>query len=135
MLDFLCATTSSLHTLAIQPLLLSTCLYHILLEYTTTSKSWSPSFDRNESELISSFPLSLHSQQIIAWSLCHNQLRIATVIAHASAACSHYTSGTLIEYCPPLVKSGRLWLVRRGSSWRNLPLTDSSSPQVTHRIK
>ena len=44
--DLFCATMFSLRTWAIQPLLRSTCPYHlILLERSTTSISWSPSFD------------------------------------------------------------------------------------------
>ena len=46
--DLFCATMFSLRTWAIQPLLRSTCPYHlILLERSTTSISWSPSFRKN----------------------------------------------------------------------------------------
>ena len=54
--DLFCATTFSLRTSAIQPVLRSTCPNHlILLVWSTTSKSWMPSFVRREFELTSSF--------------------------------------------------------------------------------
>ena len=68
--DLFCATTFSLRTSAIQPVLRSTCPNHlILLVRSTTSKSWMPSFVRRESELTSSFALTLQIQRIMARSL------------------------------------------------------------------
>ena len=50
--DLFCATTFSLRTSEIQPVLRSTCPNHlILLVRSTTSKSWIPSFVRRDSEL------------------------------------------------------------------------------------
>ena len=80
------------------------CAYRlILLERSTTSISWSPSFERRESELTSSFALTLYIQQIIARSLRRRGLSVATVMAHVSAACS-ITFLTQVEYTRPLVK-------------------------------
>ena len=60
--DLFCATTFSLRTSEIQPVLRSTCPKHlILLVWSTTSKSWMPSFVRRESELTSSFAFTLRS--------------------------------------------------------------------------
>ena len=65
--DLFCATTFSLRTSAIQPVLRSTCPNHlVLLLRSTTSKSWMPSFVRRESELTLSFALTLQIQQIMA---------------------------------------------------------------------
>ena len=64
-----CATTFSLRTLAIQPVLRCTCPNHlILLVWSTMSRSWMPSFERRESELTSSLALTLQIQRIIARS-------------------------------------------------------------------
>ena len=126
-----CATTFSLRTLAVQPVLRSTCPNHlILLVRSTTSKSWMPSFERRESELTSSFALTLQIQRIIARSLCCRRFSEATVMAQVSAACS-ITLLTHDEYTRPLVRSGRLQLVRRGSSWRNLPQAHCSQLTTT----
>ena len=65
--DLFCATTFSLSTSEIQPVLRSTCPNHlILLVWSTTSKSWMPSFVRRESELTSSFAFALQIQWIMA---------------------------------------------------------------------
>ena len=90
-----------------------------LLERSTTSISWSQSFETRTSELTSSFALTLQIQRIIARSLRRRRLSVATVIAHVSATCS-FTLLTQVEYTRPLVKSGRLRLVRKGSSCRKL---------------
>ena len=64
--DLFCATTFSLRTSAIQPVLRSTCPNHlILLVRSTSSKSWMPSFVRRESELTSSFALTLQIQRTL----------------------------------------------------------------------
>ena len=79
---FFCATTFSLHTSAIQPVLCSTCPNHlILLVRSTTSKSWMPSFVRRESELTSSFALTLQIQQIMARSLRQRRFSVSTFMA------------------------------------------------------
>ena len=65
--DLFCATTFSLRTSAIQPVLHSTCPNHlIILVWSTTSKSWMPSFVRRESELTSSFALTLQAAHILS---------------------------------------------------------------------
>ena len=96
------------------------CALHvqtILLVQSTTSKSWMPSFVRRESELTSSFALTLQIQRIMARSLRWRQFSVSTFMAQVFAACS-ITLLTHDEYTLPLVR----WrLVRRGSSWRNLP--------------
>ena len=70
--DLFCATTFSLRTSAVQPVLRSTCPNHlILLARSTTSKSWMPSFVRRESELSTSeeFYQGLHCLPFSAvWS-------------------------------------------------------------------
>ena len=76
----------SLRTSAIQPVLRSTCL--ILLVRSTTSKSWMPSFVRRESELTSSFALTLQIQRIMARSLRWRRFSVSTFMAQVSAACS-----------------------------------------------
>ena len=64
--DLFCATTFSLRTSEIQPVLRSTCPNHLILPVrSTTSKSWMPSFVRRESELTSSFALTLQIQRIM----------------------------------------------------------------------
>ena len=119
--DLFCAATFSLRTSAIQPVLRSTCPNHlILLVRSTTSKSWMPSFVRRESELTSSFALTLQIQRIMARSLRRRRFSVSTFMAQVSAACS-MTLLTHDEYTLPLVRRGRWRLVRRGSSWRNLP--------------
>ena len=63
--DLFCATTFRLLTSTIQPVLPSTCPNHlimIILVRSTTSKSWMPSFVRRESELTSSYVLTLQIQ-------------------------------------------------------------------------
>ena len=119
--DLFCATTFSLRTSAIQPVLRSTCQNHlILLVRSTTSKSWMPSFVRRESELTSSFALTLQIQRIMARSLRRRRFSVSPFMAQVSAACS-MTLLTHDEYILPLVGRGRWRLVRRGSNWRNLP--------------
>ena len=86
----------------------------------TTSKSWMPSFVRRESELISSFALTLQIQRIMARSLRWRRFSVSTFMALVSAACS-ITLLTHDEYTLPLIRRGRWRLVRRGSNWRNLP--------------
>ena len=99
----------------------STCPNHlILLVRSTTSKSWMPSFVRRESELTSSFALTLQIQRIMARSLRRRRFSVSTFMAQVSAACS-ITLLTHDEYTLPLVRRGRWRLVRRGSNWRNLP--------------
>ena len=83
-------------------------------------KSWMPSFVRRESELTSSFALTLQIQRIMARSLRRRRFSVSTFMAQVSAACS-ITLLTHDEYTLPLVRRGRWWLVRRGSNWRNLP--------------
>ena len=100
-------------------MLRSTCPNHlILLVQSTTSKSWMPSFVRRESELTSSFALTLQIQRIMARSLCRRRFSVSTFMAQVSAACS--ITPTHDEYTLPLVRRGRWRLVRRGSNWRNL---------------
>ena len=102
-------------------MLRSTCPNHlILLVCSTTSRSWIASIEWRESELTLSFALTLQIQHIIALSFCRMRFIVATVMAQVSAACS-ITLLTHVEYTRPLDRRGRLWLVRRGSSWRNLP--------------
>ena len=99
--DLFCATTFSLRTSAIQPVLRSTCPNHlILLVRSTTSKSWMPSFVRRESELTSYFALTLQIQRIMARSLRRRRFIVSTFMAQVPAACSitllthdEYTSG------------------------------------------
>ena len=63
--DLFCATTFSLRTSAIQPVLRSTCPNHlILLVRSTTSKSWMPSFVRRESEL--TLTVNIYTQACIS---------------------------------------------------------------------
>ena len=135
------ATTFSLRTSAIQPVLRSTCPNHlILLVRSTTSKSWMPSFVRRESELTSSFALTLQIQRIMALSLRRRRFSVSTFMAQVSAACS-ITLLTHDEYTLPLVRRGRWRLVRRGSNWRNLPhahlqrvIAASSQPPPTESM-
>ena len=139
--DLFCATTFSLRTSAIRPVLRSTCPNHlILLVRSTTSKSWMPSFVRRESELTSSFVLTLQIQRIMAWSLRRRRFSVSTFMAQVSAACS-ITLLTHDESTLPLVRRGRWRLVRRGSNWRNLPhahlqrvIAASSQPQWSIEI-
>ena len=90
----------------------------ILLVRSTTFKSWMPSFVRRESELTSSFALTLQIQQIMARSL--RRFSVSTFMAQVSAACS-ITLLTHDLYTLPLVRMGRWRLVRRGTNWQNLP--------------
>ena len=102
--DLFCATTFSLHTSAIQPVLRSTCPNRlVLLVRSTTSKSWMPSFVRRESELTSSFALTLQIQWIMARSLRRRRFSVSTLMAQVSAACS-ITLLTHDEYTLPLVR-------------------------------
>ena len=95
-----CATTFSLRTSAIQPVLCSTCPNHlILLVRSTTSKSCMP----RESELTSSFALTLQIQRIMARSLRRRRFSVSTFMAQVSAACS-ITLLTHDEYTLPLVR-------------------------------
>ena len=106
---------------AIQPVLRSTCPNHlILLVRSTTSKSWIPSFVRRESELTSSFALTLQIQWIMARPLRWRRFSVSTFMTQVSAACS-VTLLTHNEYTLPLVRRGGWRLVRRESNWRNLP--------------
>ena len=119
--DLFCATTFSLRTSEIQPVLRSTCPNHLILPVrSTTSKSWMPSFVRRESELTSSFALTLQIQRIMARSLRRRQFSVSAFMAQVSAACS-ITLLTHDEYTLPLVRRGTWRLVRRGSNCRNLP--------------
>ena len=86
----------------------------------TTSKSWMPSFVRRESELTSSFALTLQIQRIMARSLQRRGFSVSAFMAQVSAACS-ITLLTHNEYTLPLVRRGTWRLVRRGSICRNLP--------------
>ena len=113
-------------------LLRSTCPNHlILLVRSTTSKSWMPSFVRSESELTSSFALTLQIQRIMARSLRRRRFSVSTFMAQVSAACS-ITLLTHDEYTLPMVRRGRWRLVRRGSNWRNLPHAQSLSSPCSH---
>ena len=77
--DPFCATTFSLRTSAILPVLRSACPNHlILLVRSTTSKSWMPSFVRREFELTSSFALTLQIQRIMARSLRWRRFSVST---------------------------------------------------------
>ena len=67
------------------------------------------------SELTSSFALTLQIQRIIARSFRRIWFIVAAVIAQVSAACS-ITLLTHVEYTRPLVRRGRLRLVRRRSN-------------------
>ena len=78
------------------------------------------SFVRRESELTSSFALTLQIQRIMARSLRQRRFSVSTFMAQVSAACS-ITLLTHEEYTLPLVRRGRWRLVRRGRNWRNLP--------------
>ena len=119
--DLFCASTFSLRTSEIQPVLRSTCPnYLILLVLRTTSKSWMPSFVRKESELTSSFALTLQIQRIMALSLRKRRFSVSAFMAQVSAACS-ITLLTHDEYTLPLVRRGTRRLVRKGSNCRNLP--------------
>ena len=109
-----CVTTFSLRSLAIQPVVCSTCPNHlILLVRSTISRSWMPSLERREFELTSSFALTLQIQWIIAQSFRRKWLSEAAVMAQVSAACS-ITLLTHVEYTRPLVTRGTLRFVRRG---------------------
>ena len=79
------------------------------------------SFVRRESELTSSFALTLQIQRIIARSLRWRRFSVSAFMAQvsASAACS-ITLLTRDEYILPLVRRGTWRLVRRGSNCRNL---------------
>ena len=117
--DLFCATTFSLRTSAIQPVLRSTCPNHlILLVRSTTSKSWMPSFVRRESELTSSFALTLQIQWIMARSLRRRRFSVSTFMAQVSAACS-ITLLTHDEYTLPLVRRGR-WVGEKGKQLAEL---------------
>ena len=95
-------------------MLRSTCPNHlILLVRSIISRFWIPSIERLESELTSPFALTLQIQRIIARSLRLMRLRVASVMAQVSAACS-ITLLTQVEYTRPLVTRGGLRLVRRG---------------------
>ena len=86
--DLFCATTFSLRTSEIQPVLRSTCPNHlILLVRSTTSKSWMPSFVRRESELTSSFALTLQIQRIMAWSLVITPETVQCIRLHGPSLC------------------------------------------------
>ena len=77
-----CATTFSLRTSTIQPVLRSTCPKHLILPMrSTTSKSWMPSFERRESELTSSFAMTLQIQQIMARSLHRRRFSVSASMA------------------------------------------------------
>ena len=104
------------------------------------SKSWMPSFVRRESELTSSFALTLQIQQIMARSLRRRWFGVSTFMAQVSAACS-ITLLTHDEYSLPLVRRGRWRLVKRGSNWQNLPhahlqrvISASSQPPPAERM-
>ena len=119
--DLFCATTFSFHTSEIQPVLRTTCPNHlILLVRSTTSKSWMPSFVRRESELTSSFALTLQIQRIMARSLRRRRFSVSAFMAQVSAACSIMLL-THDEYTLPLGRRGTRRLVRRESNCRNLP--------------
>ena len=119
--DLFCATTFSLRTSEIQPVLRSTCPNHLILPVrSTTFKSWMPSFVRRESELTSSIALTLQIQRIMARSLRRRRFSVSAFMAQVSAACS-ITLLTHVEYTLPLVRRGTWRLVRRGSNCRNLP--------------
>ena len=70
---------------------------------------------RRESELTSSFALTLQIQRIMARSLRRRRFSVSTFMAQVSAACS-MTLLTHDEYTLPLVRRGRWRLVRRGSN-------------------
>ena len=82
--------------------------------------SFYPSFVRRESELTSSFALTLQIQRIMAQSLRRRRFSVSAFMAQVSAACS-ITLLTHDEYTLPLVRRGTWRLVRRGSNCRNLP--------------
>ena len=98
-----------------------TCPNHLILPVrSTTSKTWMPSFVRRESELTSSFALTLQIQRIMERSLRRRRFSVSAFMAQVSAACS-ITLLTHDEYTLPLVRRGTWRLVRRGSNIRNLP--------------
>ena len=101
--DLFCATTFSLRTSEIQPVLRSTCPNHlILLVRSTTSKSWMPSFVRRESELTSSFALTLQIQRIMAWSLRRRQFSVSAFMAQVFAKTVSMSDKTdIFQKCPP----------------------------------
>ena len=85
--DLFCATTFILRTSAIQPVLRSTCPNHlILLVRSTTSKSWMPSFVRRESELTSSFALTLQIHWIMARSLRRRRFSVSTFMGQMAVS-------------------------------------------------
>ena len=98
------------------------CALHVQTISSYTSKSWMPSFVRRESELTSSFALTLQIQRIMARSLRRRRFSVSTFMAQVSAACS-ITLLTHDEYTLPLVRRGRWRLVRRGSNLRLAPCT------------
>ena len=72
---------------------------------------------KRESELMSTLCLDIIDPTVHARSL-RRRFSVTTVMAQFSAACS-ITLLTHVEYTRYLIRSGRLWLVRRGSSWQN----------------
>ena len=89
----------------------SPCPNHIIqLVQSTTSMPLMPTFERRESVLTSFFVLTLPIQRIIARPLRWKSL------LHAASRFSRTLNISDLG-----VKSGRLRLVRWGSSWRNLP--------------
>ena len=98
-----------------------TMINHLILPVrSTTSKSWMPSFVRRESELTSSFALTLQIQRIMAQSLRRRRFSVSAFMAKVSAACS-ITLLTHDEYTLHLVRRGTWRLVTRGSNCRNFP--------------
>ena len=108
----------------------------------TTSKSWMTNFVRRESELTSSFALTLQIQRIMARSLRRRRFSGSAFMAQVSAACS-ITLLTHDEYTLPLVRRGTWRLVRRVSNCWNLPhahlqrviaASSQPPPHCTHRL-
>ena len=105
---------------AVLPVLRSTFPNHlILLVWSTTSKSWMPSFVRKESELTSFFALTLHIQRIMARSLRRRRFSVSPFMAQVSAACS-ITLLTHDEYTLPLVRRGQMAVGEKGKQLAEL---------------
>ena len=118
--DLFCATTFSLRTSAIQPVLRSTCPNHlILLMRSTTSKSWMPSFVRRESELTSSFALTLQIQRIMARSLRRRRFSVSTFMAQVCCM-QHHTPHTWWVHLTSGQK-GQMAVAEKGKQLAELP--------------
>ena len=85
----------------------------------STCKCGRQALRKKESDLTSSFALTLQIHRIMTRSLRRRRFGGSAIMAKDSAVFS-ITLLTQAEYTRPLIKRGRLQLLRRGSNWRNL---------------